>query len=306
MKKMTNTIVIQGKLYDHDLQIKTTGATSKTPGVEFISGTVHIAVDDAMTNVIPIHFSYVVELTSKGTPNKTWTLLKSIVDGTTGSVIGSGVDKAELVQADSSLALNEWYDKDGKLVSVMRNEGGFLKKINEADFRKNRCEFVADMVVTNCARLEANEERGLPEKMKIRGAIFNFRGDVLPVEFSVFDETGISYFEGLGISSANPVFTTVKGSQISQTTVQRIEEPSAFGEPSVREVKRSYKDYVVSWARPEPMDWDTEETILASTLSEAMANREIYLASVKQRQDEYTAKKSAPTLATPAKGTYVF
>ena len=310
MKKMVNRVVVQGRLYDHDLQLKVTGTTSKSPNTEFITGSIHVATDDACLNVIPVHFTYVTETTAKGGVNRTWNVLKSIIDGSTVSVIGGGADNAAYIDVSTALALNEWYDKDDKLVSAIRNEGGFVKTINEADLlpENKRATFATDMVITSCTRVEANEEREIPEKVKVRGAIFNFRNELMPVEFSMLDPKGMNYFEGLEASSSNPVFTEVRGVEVSQTSVRKITEDSAFGDPSVREVRRSYKDYVLTWAKPEAYEWDSDETILASELSEAMTHREVYLADIKKRQDEYQASKNAPkpAVTAPAKGTYTF
>ena len=55
MKAMLNRTHIEGYLYEHALEKKVTGPNSKNPGTEFISGTVSIATDDAMTNIVPIH-----------------------------------------------------------------------------------------------------------------------------------------------------------------------------------------------------------------------------------------------------------
>ena len=46
MKKMINNVIVSGRVYDHSLAIKTTGATSKKPGTEYINGTLDVAVDN--------------------------------------------------------------------------------------------------------------------------------------------------------------------------------------------------------------------------------------------------------------------
>ena len=57
-----------------------------------------------------------------------------------------------------------------------------------------------------------------------------------------------------------------------------------------------------------PVDeWDTEETMTVAELNEAITNRETYLATIKQRQDEYKASKgAAPSIAAPATGAFNF
>ena len=43
MKKMINNVHLEGWLYEHNLELKTSGANSKNPGTEYITGTVSIA-----------------------------------------------------------------------------------------------------------------------------------------------------------------------------------------------------------------------------------------------------------------------
>ena len=65
MKTMINKSHIEGLLYEHALELKTSGPNSKTPGTEFISGTISIATDNAGINIVPIHFTYVTAKTAK-------------------------------------------------------------------------------------------------------------------------------------------------------------------------------------------------------------------------------------------------
>lgn len=307
MKKMLNTVTIVGRVYEHKLAVKVAGDNSKNPGVEFINGTLSVATDDECLNVVQVHYTYVTAVTKNGSANATYNTLKAIIDGKIGSVMNDGIENAGFVKCDTNIDLNEFYsDRNGKeeLVSAKRNEGGFVHQINASEVPEQesaRSAFKADMVITRATRLEEDEERDLPERMIIKGAVFNFRGALLPVEFTVLHPQAMNYFENLEISSQNPVFTQVAGKQISQTIVQMIEEESAFGEPAVRERRTSKKDWVVTWAKAEPYLWDDESTILASELSEAMANREIELANIKTRQDEYKNSKGNAFATAPAK-----
>lgn len=310
MKKMKNTTHIEGYVYEHKLERKVSGPNSKAPNTPFINGTLSIATDNDCTNVVSVHFSYVTETTKAGSANATYKLLESIIDGKIGSVMGNGKENAGMVRIDSALDLNEWYDKDNNLVSVKRNEGGFLHQTNElSDDENQRATFEVDMVITNVKRVEADEDKGTPEKVVIRGVVFNFRNAILPMEFSVLHPGAMNYFESLEASSKNPVFTRVKGMQVSRTVSKKVEETSAWGEVTVKEVKSSARDFVINWAQQEPYEWDDENTILAEELNEAMTNRNVYLAEVKQRQDEYQASKNnaiKPAAAAPTKGTYNF
>ncbi|MCM1324723.1 MAG: hypothetical protein NC218_11430 [Acetobacter sp.] len=316
MKKIKNETHIEGYLYEHKLDLKTSGPASKNPGVEFINGTIGIATDEDMLNVVQVHFTYVTETTAKGKQNATFNVLKNIIDGKTGTVVEHGKEAAGLLRIDSAIGLNEWYDKDGNLISQKRNEGGFVHVANLSEISDNeaqRATFNTDMVITGCTRQEANEERNIPEKVIVRGAIFDFRGSLLPVEYSAVNEGAMNYFEGLEASNKNPVFTRVWGKQVSQTITRTITEESAFGAPSVKTVKSSFKDFEITGAIPEPYAWDSEDTITAAEMKEAMANREVALAEIKKRQDEYQESKknaikstNSTSMPTPKADDYNF
>ena len=311
MKKMTNTTHIEGLLYEHKLELRESGPNSKNPGTKFIMGTVDIATDDACTNIVSVHFTYVTATTAKGATNATFTTLMNIVDGKYGTVMANGKENAAKLRIDSALGLNEFYtDRNGQeeLVSAKRNEGGFVHvadSLTEDETMRNT--FKCDMLITGVKEVEADEEKKLPAKAIVRGAIFDFRGSLMPVEFSAVNPNAIKYFVGLGASNATPTFTCVWGRQVSETIVREIRTESAFGEDEVREVKNTRKDFVITGASKEPYAWDDESTLTANEVAEAVANRETYLATIKQRQDEYKASKNAaPTAAAPSKTGFNF
>ena len=309
MKKMINRTKIEGYLYQHTLELKESGPNSKNPGTQFISGNVDIATDEAMTNVVTVHFTYTTATTGSGKTNATFNVLKDIVDNKLCNVMAHGADNAAKLSIDSAIGLNEFYsDRNGteELVSAKRNEGGFVRVISSLNEDENmRNTFDCDMVITQTRLIEADEEKNLPEKLILKGAIFDFRNSLLPVEFSVLNPNAISYFEGLGVSSTSPVFTRLQGRQISEIITRTVTQESAFGAPIVKNYSSTRKDYVITWAAAEPYAWDDEESITANEMKEVMANRETYLATLKSRQDEYKASRNqAP--AAPAQGGFNF
>ena len=306
MMKVRNKTRIDGRLYQHTLELKESGPNSKNPGTKFITGNVEIATDDAITNIVTVHYTYVTATTSTGKSNATFNVLKDIIDGKLGSVMANGAENAAIITIDSAIGLNEFYsDRNGQeeLVSAKRNEGGFAVVKSAADEDESkRNTFDVDMIITTTRMIEADEEKNLPEKMILKGAIFDFRNALLPVEFSVLNPRAISYFESLEISQRNPVFTRLQGRLVSEVIkTQRVEE-SAFGDPIVKEYASTRKDWVVTWAASEPYAWDDESTITAAELTKAMSDRETYLATVKQRQDEYKASKNQPAAAPANQG----
>lgn len=296
MRAVVNKSHIEGYIYEHTLESKISGPNSKNPGTEFISGNLSVATDEAILNIVTVHFSYVTPTTKNGGTNSTYTALSNIISGVAGNIMQHGKEKAAKVRIDSAIGLNEFYtERNGKteLVSAKRNEGGFVHLIDTLnEDEKTRSTFECDMLITKATRIEPNEEKNIPEKVVIKGCIFDFRKALLPIEFVATNPNAMNYFEGLEPSPSEPVFTKVWGRQISETIKNSVVEESAFGEDYVKSVESTRKEFLVTGASKVPYLWDDESSITAAELKEAMAARETYLASVKQRQDEYQASKN--------------
>lgn len=302
MRKANNTERIEGRVYQHSLGIKTVqNQASANFGKEFISGDLEIAVDEAGLNVIPVHFTYVVEQTATGKTNSTFTNLKKIIDG--GSTwVANGKDEALKVRVDTSIALNDFYTQDDQLVSVKKNEGGFVTIVSELGPENERNTFTVDMVITNVSRVEADPDKNIDKDyVSVRGAIFNFKNSLLPTDFIIRNEDGMSYFEGLGASQAEPIYTKVWGKIECRTIVNEVKEESAFGESSVKTYERKTKEWVITGTAKVPYDFGDEKVLTAEELTKAMQDREIMLAETKKRSEEYRASKTvAPAPVTNA------
>ena len=242
MRKALNRERLVGRVYDFSIAEKVTGESSKKPGTPYIGGTLDIATDDAGMNVVQVNFTYVTETTSKGTKNNTYTALKNIIDNGK-TILKDGIDAATMVRVDTALGLNDFYTtRNGEevLVAAKRNEGGFVTIVNSLGDEDSRNTFEFDMLINGTQYVEANEERNIAKDyLIVKGAVFNFKNDFLPVELVVKNEGGIKYFESLDASPKNLVFTKVWGHIESQTIVRKVEEESAFGEPAVKEFTRT-------------------------------------------------------------------
>lgn len=287
-------------LYSHDLAERESGPTSKTPGTKYIAGNLEIAVDEECLNVIPVHFTYVTEETKSGAKSSTYTALKRILDENK-TVTTVGKDLAEKISVNSAVALNDFYNQNDELVSAKRVEGGFISTARElkAD-EAQRNTFDTDILITNVKRVEADEEKEIKEHVVISGAIFNFRNDLMPVQYTISDKAGMDYFENLGATSANPVFTRVWGNINCKTKTVTNEIESAFGEPAVRTYNRVEREWAVTGAPKAPYDFGDEKILTAEEVKKAMQDREVMLADVKKRNEEYKAQKAAGNTAAAA------
>ena len=306
MKKTTNKISVIGRVYDaSNISVKTVQDTSKPSyGTEYINGNLDIATDDDCLNVISVHFTYVTEKTKAGKTNSTFKVLKDIIENNK-SVIAAGKDNAVCVKVDTAIGLNDFYtSRNGEetLVSAKRAEGGFVSVIASLPADK-RNTFECDMLINGTQYVEANEEKHIEKDyLIVKGAVFDFRKAILPVEFVVKSQSGIKYFESLDASPKNLVFTKVWGSIKCENIVTKREEESAFGEPIVKEFTKTVKEWTIEGTSKADSTYeigDAENGITEAEIKEALANREVYLADIKKKQDEYNASKNSSSESVP-------
>lgn len=296
MRKPQNTERIEGRIYQHDLTVRQVqNQASDNFGKDFISGNLEVATDDEGLNVIKVHFTYVTETNKNGAKNATYATLKKIIDeNKTWTSVGK--DGATKVRIDTALALNDFYNQNDELVSAKTNEGGFVTIVNELNDPAERNRFSVDMVITGVTIVDKDANgNDITPYANVKGAIFNFRNDLLPMEFKVKNDKGIEYFENLGASNAEPVYTKVWGNIISETSTTTQEVESAFGEPAVRTYRNTNKEWVITGTAKVPYDFGDENILTADELMKASQNRQVYLADVKKRADEYKMNKAAGT-----------
>lgn len=306
-EKMINICTIEGKIYQHKLAIKQVqNKDSANFGKDFIGGTLDIATDDDNLNIVTVYYTYVAPTFSTGKENSTFSALKRIIK-TGKTVLEDGNDNATKVRLTPSVDVNEFYSTDRgtgeeRLVTAKRCSGGFVNFIDKLNPDvSTRSKFDTDMVIMNVKHVDADPEKNIAEDYTVlEGYIFNFRKEIFKVQYTVHDKKGMKYFESLGVTPKEPVFTKVWGNIISKTqkTKQIIE--GAFGE-EVKEYEHTFKEFEVLNANPNPYEFSEDSAILSfAELKSAMQDMETRQAEVKRRQDEYQAQKAANGSATAA------
>lgn len=295
-KHFINEARIEGYVYQHTLQEKTVQNTASANfGKPFINGSVFVATDEEGLNVVEVHYSYVPPVTAKEKANPNYKALKRIMEGPTW--IENGKDEAIKVILQPSVVINDFYDLEGTLVSAKRLEGGFVT-ICEGLIELNpkledRNKFIVDMVITSVKLVEADEEKGYPEYAEVRGCIFDFKGALFPLDIRMRNSDGINWLLNLDISPQNPYFLKLWGKVVSETVTIETTEESPFGEPLVRTVQRSHKEWVMTGCNPDTEPFGEDSTINKEELDAKVQERNVYLATVKKRSDEYRAQKNS-------------
>lgn len=311
MRKCLNGATLIGRIYQHTLENKVS-----QKGVNYIGGDIEIATDDAGLNVVKVTYVYVAPTYpakdgKPERPNPTYATLQKIIDGGK-TILVDGADAATKVRLTPSLAVNDFPNREGEMVSAKRLEGGFVTILSTLPDEKERNRFEADCLISGTQLIEADPERNIAEDyLVVRGNVFNWAKAIMPIEFHVKSTGGIQYFESLEASSSNPIFTKIWGQILSSTTVVKREEESAFGEPSIKEYTRTSREWVITGAAQETYEiGDAETGITADEIKEALANRQVHLAEVKKNAEEYAANRAASTPApaanTAAAGSFSF
>ena len=163
MKKTINREHIEGRIYDHNLEIKVTGANSKVPNTTYIRGKIDVATDEDCCNVISVTFTYVTEKTSKGGNNNTFTALKNIIENGK-TILNNGKDEATMVSIDTALALNDFISERAitaenpkGFVSAKENNGGFLRIVSKLDQNESKRKFTAYELKATCISISTSK-----------------------------------------------------------------------------------------------------------------------------------------------------
>ena len=310
MRKNVNTERIEGYIYQLGdsngrdvLSEKVSGQGSKNPGTKYIAGTIEIAVDEDGMNIIPVHFTYVTPTYSSGKENRNFNVLSQIIaNGKTW--VADGKENATKVKIDASVALNDFYNQEDVLVSSKRNECSFISVVSNLAPETERNTFKTDIIIYGINHIDADAEKNIPEDYCIiKGYIFDFRNAFLPVEYIVKNPAGMKYFESLDASNKNPIYTQVQGRiNCSSERVETIAE-SAFGEPTVSVRERKVREWIVTSAAKNPYDFGDENVLTGEEVTKGLQDREIYLADLKKRNEDYKASKNnaaAPVSTAPS------
>ena len=304
MKNKMNKKILEGRLYDFDLTKKTQkNQASNYYGQEFWSGTIHIATDEAGLNVIPVHYTFVLPTFGNGKVDSRFSAFEKITTENKAWIReGVGKENAEKIRLTPSGDLNDFYMvNDERAVSAQRNEGGFITFIKElAPEGTPRNKFTYDMIINKVTVVEPKEGTDDVLHARIHGVIFNFREAILPWDLIAYNPKAIEYFEGLGVSSANPIYTQVWGS-IKNTTIKVEKEvENAWGEPMIEYSERTRREWVIEGSKPQLYDF-TEEDM--ADLQKKIADRNVHLEEVKSAAIAYANSQKNAVQSPPTPNT---
>ena len=275
MRKTVNSVNIRGYVFSHRLNERVTGPASKNPGQEFINGSIEIATDEQATTTVRVNFSYVTPKFRNGSENQTYTILKRIL--TSNDVYEQVGTRAIKVRVDGQFEPNVYKNKrTNEIVETTQIGGSFVHELNPGEsFGASPAKFNVDMVISN---MHEREFANGGSVFQVKGHVFNWRQDLVPITFTVAGEDGRKYFEDH--EGDLPMFTNVWGDIESEVvTSKRETQASAFGAPQVETTERHVLRWNITGCSPEPYDYDE----IKDEMKSKALDYETYVAQQRER-----------------------
>lgn len=287
----SNSVLVRGRVFDFDLTKRTTGATSKTPNMNYIMGRVNVAVDEDGMNVVPVSFGFLStrETYRNGKENATYQTLLDLIEkeeyrGRTWK--DGGKDAALQVRIDGDIETNDFVTSSGEMASPKQVRGAFIHLLTPAEEGKNfGATFEADMLAQGAAMRESTDGS---EYMELKGFVFGYSARLFPITLSVPGENGQQFFDNEDITPSNPYFGKVWGN--IRSTVQVIEREVddsnvGFGvAPAAAATTRTLRTWDVDGANVNL--GLSEDTITQEELQNSYNVREEHLADIRRQWEE--------------------
>lgn len=275
MAKFTNSVNIQGKLYE--VANIRQGQTKK--GVDYIAGKIKVLTDDETQNIVTIDV-FEQALNSRGESNQKYAVLKTIVETPT---ILDGNENPMTLRITSKLAASDFVGRDGNLATSVIQDGGFITITSQIT---PKAAFTVSAIMQNFQPEIVKEEetgRGIVNAL----VVDDFRKLPSPVKFIIekdaMERGAGDFFESVPKNALMKVFGKVVCSSV---VIKKEMKGSSWGETSFAETTINRKEYVITNADPDYFEVDEEGGVTMEELKELSQNRQTHLAEVKTRHEE--------------------
>lgn len=290
--KNGNVVKVEGILSEMDLASKQfTSKIDPSDVYNAITGSFIVRVDDPNgerpTSYIKINV-FAKEFTKAGKPNPQYEQFESLIKNGVSIAVG-GIDNATCVRVSGGrLSSNDYYNKQGALVSSVRVEASFIDIIPRDAMRPSATFSVVFMVGSK--GFEVDKDGIETDRYKVVGMIPRFNGEVDVINFVVLNPNAIdaisSYWnEGDTVKAEGRLVHTME-----EVTSIATETASYFGEaPEQKKYTRINRDFVITRGTPNPLEG--EFAINYDDVKEALARRKARLEAEKEKR---SAAASAP------------
>lgn len=280
LKAAENVCNIEGILSEVNI---TTGVGKKS-NKPYIMGEVKVKTTAMINGVeteleIPVRV-FANQTKNDGQPNPAYESIERIQSMISLASCGGDMDKADRIRFDNaSIQMNEFYNKDEKLVSYPTVRGTFSRKVEASKY--NPSASFSNVIVVGGFKEETDRNGDLTGRLIVKGVLPQWGGTVDVVDYIVANEAAKNH-----ISTYWQKGDTVRVAGVvnfSTTTETQVIE-MGFGEPELKHRTRSVTELLITKGSQGALDaefaYDPED------ISEALTKRQAYLNDLKTNQNK--------------------
>lgn len=291
LREAENVVRIEGILSETDLKY---GSFEKNGNkINSIGGIIKIQVNqeingEPVTLEVPVHM-FASEYTNKGAKNPAFQSIERVMNEFTSIATAGGAANADRVRiTNGKITMNEYYGRDGQLISFPRITASFVNKI-KADEMKPCATFSTNFVVAK--KMHEVDREGIETgRYKVTGIIPQFGGKVDVVEFVTSNKNVINavsqyWTENDTVSAQGRLNFSSK----TETVVKEVD----FGEPQETTRTISVSELILTGGSSTPLEGEYAYDM--SDIQTALTER-------KQRLED-TKNKNTGTRKAPQKNS---
>lgn len=282
LREAENIVRIEGILSETDL--KYSSFEKNGAKINSIGGIIKIQVNqeingESVTLEVPVHM-FAPEYTNKGQKNPAYQSIERVMNEYVSIAAAGGAANADRVRiTNGKITMNEYYGRDGQLISFPRITASFVNKI-KADEMKPCATFTTNFVVAKKIN-EVDREGVETGRYKVTGIVPQFGGRVDVIEFVTSNKNVINainqYWNDNDTVSAQG---RLNFSSKTETIVKEVD----FGEPQETTRTISVSELVITGGSSTPLEGEFAYDM--SDIQTALADR-------KQRLEESKNKSNA-------------
>ena len=287
LREAENVVRIEGILSETDLKY---GSFEKNgTQINSIGGVIKIQVNqeingESVTLEVPVHM-FASEYTNKGTKNPAYQSIERVMNEFTSIAAAGGAANADRVRiTNGKITMNEYYGRDGQLISFPRVTASFINKI-KADEMKPCATFTTNFVVAK-KQHEVDREGIETGRYKVTGIIPQFGGRVDVVEFVTSNKNVINAVSQYWTENDT---VSAQGRLNFSSKVETIVKEVDFGEPQETTRTISVSELILTGGSSTPLEGEFAYDM--SDVQTALADRKQRLEDSKNKN---TGARKAP------------
>lgn len=243
LKQSENKVVIEGIL--SEVNLKTGEFEKKGVKKEYVRGDIKIRLhqligEEDVEMEVPV-FVFSTKYTNKGTINPSYNSIMHVMEDYTSIASCGNEEEADRIRVTGAeIRSNEFCSTDGRLVVYPRVEGSFFSKVRKDEYKPGAT-FKTSVVIVNI-KDEETKDGDTTGRLVVSAGIVQYGEKIDVVDFVVASKNAISH-----INANWEVGDTViiNGKINYSSKVEYIEEEMDFGDPVIKPVTTSVRDFII-------------------------------------------------------------